>query len=1589
MLFPPVYDRDRRRRSRHGGEGGGFAGRRRRRRLATPLRTVGVELTRTTCCVEHPSQTQGFVGNCLWRALAASGTVAGTLRRAGLYDPRFEHDACGIGFVADAGGRATREIVDAALAALNRLRHRGAVAADLRSGDGAGMLLPLPQPFVLEQARRFGLLAGRSARAGLAMVFLSNDRADDGDRQRDLTRQLVEHACRAERLDLIGWRRVPVEPDALGDAARQSAPRIEQALIAVDPSVSDSDAEARCYRVRKRAEHAIKSARLRGYLASISFRTVTYKAMCAADQLAPFYPDLRDPAFVAPFAIFHQRYSTNTSPSWERAQPFRLLCHNGEINTIQGNVNRMRAREGQLGGDHLAPESVLAPVIDDDGSDSAMLDNALELLVRAGRDIRHALAMLVPSAWEGFDVDQGVRDFYRYHASLMEPWDGPAGLIFTDGVRVGAALDRNGLRPLRYAVGQDGLIACASEAGAVDLSGHGLVRRGKLGPGEMLCVDPERGGLQEDDTIKSWLAAQRPYGGWLEEQLRSVGTGEPTDEVPSDLTGRQVAFGYTKEEFTFVLRPMATQGHEPIFSMGDDTAPSVLAGSPRLLYSYFKQRFAQVTNPPIDHLRERLVMSLRTTLGPSPLLLSDGPPPARQLQLDSFLLYPSGLASLRKLGAPWVTKELDATFPVAEGPAGLRRACRRLGHEAERAVRAGAVILVVSDGGIAGDRAPVPALLAVGSVHQHLMRAGLRSRASLVAETDEAREVHHLVGLLGFGAQAVCPRLALQSITATAAAGHIKGEGVNAGAAQARFMQALEDGTLKVLAKMGISTIDSYQGAQIFEIMGLDDEVVETCFTGTPSPVGGATFADLGEEVLARHAIGFAAPAPALSSPGYFKHHKQGTEYHATNPDVVDALHDATAVRELAAAHALRRAVAGGPDGSGSASYERFARLVNDRPPTHPRDLLAISPSGPPVPLAEVEPAETIVRRFSSGAMSHGSIAAEAHETIAIAMNRLGGKSNTGEGGEDPARFRTRGSSIDRNSRIKQVASGRFGVTPEYCVFADELQIKMAQGSKPGEGGQLPGHKATEEIARLRHTQAGIALISPPPHHDIYSIEDLAQLIYDLKQVNPLAAVSVKLVAEAGVGTIAAGVVKGLADIVHIAGADGGTGASPLSSIKNAGMPWEIGLAETQQTLLLNDLRGRVRLRVDGGIKSGRDVVIAALLGADEYSFGTAALLAEGCIMVRTCHLDTCPAGIATQRPELRAKFAGTPEMLEAYLLHVAQEIRFILAGLGLRSLDQAIGRTELLAQRRSGDRRADRIDLSPLLHDDGPEPRRFQQVLPIQRPTSHLGDRLCHDALGAVRSGERARLSYPIENGDRSVGARLGGMLAREFGSDTPPGSATVAFTGAAGQSFGAFLTDGVEFELIGEANDYVGKGMGGGRIIVRPPADDAGDPHLLGNTVLYGATGGELFCAGKAGERFAVRNSGASAVVEGVGEHAAEYMTGGTLVILGPVGHNLGAGMTGGEVFVYDGGIRVPAMVNGELVDAHRLSGEHQLLAEQGLRLRALVERHAAYTRSALARAILDDWHQALHRFWRVAPKADVARIESQHEGTMAARA
>ncbi|MDQ4129569.1 MAG: glutamate synthase-related protein, partial [Actinomycetota bacterium] len=1129
--------------------------------------------------------------------------------------------------------------------------------------------------------------------------------------------------------------------------------------------------------------------------------------------------------------------------------------------------------------------------------------------------------MLIPAVWEGSRaLDPGVRDFYRYHSCLVEPWDGPAAIIFSDGRRVGAALDRNGLRPLRYLVCEDGYVIASSEVGAVRTDDRGSVRRERLGPGQMVCVDPDEGGLQEDNEIKQLLTTRAPYGQWLLEQMRTSASGQPVEVVsPGDVPRRQAAYGYTKEELTVILRAMATDSKEPTSSMGDDTPIPPVAQWHRPVFHYLKQRFAQVTNPPIDHLREHEVMSLRTLLGPRHPILTERPEAARLIELESFLLYPDGLQRLvLDADIPWPVTAVDATFPVAEGPRGMEVALLRLGDEVVDAVHGGSGIIVVSDVGCDELRARIPILLAVGAAHQRLLAEGLRTDTSIVAETNEARVTHDMACLLSYGADAIVPKLAFETFAHLADEGRIRGGDEFSGSdAQERYRTALEDGVLKIMSKMGISTVDSYRSAQIFEAVGLGDDVIDLCLAGTVSQLGGLSLEDLAEDVLAQHAAAFAHPevnGEALPSPGVVKFSRRGAEYHDINPDVVGALHDALglgkkpalppfsdgqealATPEERAAHLLNKATREGR----YELYERFAGLVEQRPYLAPRDLLTFAPTTP-VPLEEVETVDAIVPRFSTGAMSHGALSAEAHETLAVALNMLGGAANSGVGGEDPARYRTRGTLEDRNCRIKQIASGRFGVTPEYCAFADELQIKMAQGSKPGEGGQIPGHKVSEEIARLRHTQPGVTLISPPPHHDIYSIEDLAQLIYDLKQVNPDAAVSVKLVAEAGVGQIAAGVVKGLADVVQISGHDGGTGASPLSSILHAGLPWELGLAETQQTLRLNGLRGRVRIRVDGGFKTGRDVLVAALLGADEYSFGTAVLLAEGCILVRTCHRNTCPVGVATQRRDLRDKFEGTPEMVAAYLLFVAEEIRRGLAGLGLRSLEEAIGRVDLLRPREVQGR-ASRLDPTPLLVDVGDEPRRFTGHVPFQRPHSELGDQVFEDALETIFLGGLVEYVYDIRNSERTVGARIGGAIGLEFGETTPHGMARLRFHGEAGQSFGAFLTDGVELVLTGEANDYVGKGMGGGRIVIRPPSNDVGDPVLVGNTVLYGATGGELFVAGRAGERFAVRNSGATAVVEGTGDHTCEYMTNGVVVVLGPTGSNLGAGMSGGEAFVYD---------------------------------------------------------------------------------------
>ena len=1534
--------------------------------------------------------------------------------------PHRHHDACGIGFGADTSGEPSRWLVEAALEGLARVRHRGAVASDSRTSDGTGVLTPIP-------ARLFG------AGTGVAMLFVSPGAPDPTD--------ATNRAAAAEGLEVTGWRTPPTDPGALGELARLAAPEIRQCLLAAPAGWDGNQRERAAYRLRRRLGTDAPGT----YVASCSFRTITYKGLAAADALAGFYRDLASDDYTASFAMFHQRFSTNTQPSWERAQPFRGLCHNGEVNTISGNANHLAGR-GVFGtvAAGLGDEDLFHPLVDPEDSDSGMLDEAVELLVRGGRSAPHAVAMLIPEAWEGArDLAAGVRGFYAYHSALSEPWDGPAGVVFTDGIGVGAALDRNGLRPLRWAVCSDGLVAASSEAGAIDTTGHGTVRRGRLGPGRMLWVGPDPAptvapgtpGSQDssdvprprvvlhDRAIKDALAGAAPYATWAEDGFLAVHDAVSDDPVPDDLRVRQACFGYTREELAMVLRPMAEDAHEPTFSMGDDSPLPNLAGRPRPVHHYLRQRFAQVTNPPIDPLRERLVMSTRTLIGPRAPLLSGGPEATQLLALESFLVHPGTVEQLTSEPTnPFGHVTLDATFATDLGPAGL---AGRLGELVDAAVAAvgTAGVIVVDNGGISATRAPVPGALAVGAIHQALVARGVRESTSVVACCDDARDVHEVAVLVGYGADVVCPRLALATVASEADSSD-SADLVGPEARQ-RLLAALEAGVLKIMSKMGIATIDAYRGAQLFDSIGLDADVVRTCFGSTCATMGGVGFADLGADVLANHAHAYPGAAsdtggddePTLASPGYYRVRKGG-EPHGKSKEVVEALNDLAAsnppsgdqpggdqparervtlsvaaeapegdtsesVAAMASAHLLQRAIRA----NSTELYDTFARTVNERTPLEPHDLLGWEPAGPAVGLEEVEPPESIVTRFSTGAMSHGALSAEAHETLARAMNLLGARSNCGEGGEDPARFRTRGQGRDdTNSRTKQVASGRFGVTPEYLAHADEIQIKMAQGSKPGEGGQLPGHKVTTEIARLRHTQPGVGLISPPPHHDIYSIEDLAQLIFDLKQVNA-AEVSVKLVATEGVGTIAAGVAKALADTVHISGANGGTGASPLSSIKHAGMPWELGLAEAHQTLVANDLRHRVRLCVDGGFLTGRQVVTAALLGADNFSFGTAAMIAEGCIMLRACHRDTCKPGVATQRPQLRANFIGTPEGVATYFLFVAGEVRAILAELGLRSLDEAVGRTDLLVRRPSGDARVDALDPTALLApppSEGGPARHFVARTALQDPRSDLGDRLAADAFRALWEGDHTELHYPITNADRAVGAALGGAVALEFGTGAPLGSVVVHLDGAAGQSLGAFITAGVELRLTGEANDYVGKGMGGGRIVVVPPANDAsigaGDPSdtpavLAGNTCLYGATGGEVFIAGAVGERFAVRNSGADAVVEAVGDHCCEYMTGGTVVVLGRIGYNFGAGMTGGRAFVWDPEIdRLAARVNQDLVELERpdIGG----LAA----LRWLVEAHAEATGSLRATRLLDNWEAWSDQLWAVVPRRSAERVRSQ---------
>ncbi len=1443
-----------------------------------------------------------------------------------LYDPRFEHDACGVGFVARISGDADHAILRMALEAVERLAHRGAIAADGKSGDGAGLLTQLPRRLFAREAKKLGRV-GADDPLGVGMVFLPHGN--------EAPAAALERALEARGLEVLGWRPVPIDPGSLGTSARASLPLIRQILIRARPGGDPERFERELYLARKAFEREGHDA----YVCSLSCRTVVYKALCAASQLRAFYADLSDPVYETPLAVYHQRYSTNTFPSWGLAQPFRLLAHNGEINTLWGNRSRMRARETEL------PKEV-RPVLDEQGSDSTNLDEALELLARNGRDPVHGLSMLIVPAWEqaGAELGADLAEFYRYHLPLMEPWDGPAALAFTDGRYVGAALDRNGLRPCRFKVTSDGLVVAGSEVGVFELDPRCVVESDRLGPGQMLVVDTATGRVFHDREVKADLATRRPFARWAGARLpvprRARGQGEARDV--SGLTRLQLLYGLTAEDLRLVLGSMAETGKPPVWSMGDDTPIAPLARAPRSLYVFFRQRFAQVTNPAIDPIREACVMSLRTWLGGRPALLADGPQEPL-LELRSPVLDVGQLACLRRQREVKTT-ELACVFSVEGGT--LTGALDSLTRNAEAAVRDGARLLILSDRDASPVRAPIPMALAVGAVHHHLVRAGLRMRADLVVEAGDCCDDHHLAVLIGYGAGAVCPWLAL------ATAG---------GARVTALLAAFEAGLFKILSKMGISTVASYRGGQIFEILGLADEVVDRCFAGTPNRIGGLGFAALERALLQRHAAAFAAggrggtgDAKALPDHGLVRYRRgDGKEHHCWAPPMVRALQRSVGSEKSAA---------GAPD---PAAWEEFIRLAAECP-ARLRDLLDFVAAGPSLPLETVEPAESIVRRFITSPMSLGALSPEAHRTLTIAMNQLGARSNTGEGGEDPETYRVPPGGVRLDSKVKQVASGRFGVTTEYIARAEELEIKIAQGSKPGEGGQLPGHKVTELIARLRHAQPGIALISPPPHHDIYSIEDLAQLIYDLKRCNPRSKVGVKLVSEAGVGTIAAGVAKAYADFVFICGHSGGTGASALSSIKHAGSPWELGLAETQQVLIRNGLRSRIRVRADGGLMTGRDVMLAALLGAEEFGFGTAALVAMGCDMARQCHLNTCPTGIATQNPELRAKFRGTPEQVMRYFLHVAEEVRQLLATLGLRSLDEAVGRVDLLRQVHFP---AD-LDLSRLLVPvEGDAPRCLLERNDRPQSEEPVDEALLRNVLAQLSRGKRFQATLKINNRDRSIGARIAGELALRWGlAGLEPGTVELRFRGSAGQSFGAFCYTGMRLVLDGEANDYVGKGLSGGELILRPVGAARSAPRghvILGNVALYGATSGRLFAAGRAGERFAVRNSGAVAVVEGVGDHGCEYLTGGCVVVLGETGTNFGAGMTGGVAYVLDEDGAFPRRVNPGTVTWARADA-----ADLG-ELRTLVEEHERWTRSRRAAALLATWDTMRDSFWKVEPQ------------------
>jgi glutamate synthase (NADPH/NADH) large chain len=1519
--------------------------------------------------------------------------------RQGLYDPRNEHDACGVGFVVNIKGRKSHDIIGQGLKILENLDHRGAVGADPLMGDGAGCLIQTPDTLLHAWATREGKTLPAAGRYAVAMCFLPRDQA-----ARDHAVTHFGEVVAKEGQTLVGWRDVPTDTTGLGEAVIASMPVIRQAIVAASPAIKDQNAfERKILAIRKQILNNLRTLSERRkipglaelYMPSFSTRTVVYKGLLLATQVGSFYKDLRDPLCQSALALVHQRFSTNTFPSWKLAHPYRFLAHNGEINTVRGNVNWMQARRRSMSSDLIGPDlDKMWPIIPHGQSDTACIDNALEILVAGGYSLAHAMMMLIPEAWAGNPLmDAERKAFYEYYAALMEPWDGPAAIAFTDGRQIGATLDRNGLRPARYVITDDDHVIMASESGVLPVPDEKIVRKWRLQPGKMLLIDLEEGRIIDDAEIKAKLAGANPYAEWLKQtqfKLEDLPEGDDRRALPrpnnmEDLLRQQQTFGYTQEDINFFLEPMAREGDDPIGSMGTDTPIAVLSDKAKLLYHYFKQNFAQVTNPPIDPIREELVMSLVSMIGPRPNLLGHHAGNHYRLEVAQPILTNGDLEKIRTLddsqaGGAFRTKTIDTTWPAKDGAEGMERAVERICREATDAVLANDNILILSDREVSADRVPIPALLATAAMHHHLIRQGLRTSTGLVVETGEAREVHHFCALAGYGAEAINPYLAFETLE------QIRVEtamGLSAYDVRKNYIKAVSKGIMKVMSKMGISTYQSYCGAQIFDAIGLSSDFVEKCFTGTSTTIEGVGFAEIAAEAVARHRAAHGDNPiyrDMLDVGGDYQFRLRG-EAHAWTPETVANLQ-----------HAVR--------GNSLDKFTAFTRAIDDQSERllTIRGLMKFNFPEQGIPLDEVEPAKDIVKRFATGAMSFGSISREAHTTLAIAMNRIGGKSNTGEGGEESDRYVRLPNGDSERSAIKQVASGRFGVTTEYLVNADDIQIKMAQGAKPGEGGQLPGHKVDKTIARVRHSTAGVGLISPPPHHDIYSIEDLAQLIHDLKNVNSLARISVKLVSEVGVGTVAAGVSKARADHVTISGYEGGTGASPLTSLTHAGSPWEIGLAETQQTLVLNGLRGRISVQVDGGFRTGRDVVIGALLGADEFGFATAPLIAAGCIMMRKCHLNTCPVGVATQDPILRKRFTGTPEHVINFFFFIAEEVRALMAQLGFRTFNEMVGQVGKLEMRDAVEHwKAHGVDLSRILYQPAPKPG--VSIYNNEKQDHHLDKALDQELIAAstdaLANGSPVRIDRTVRNVNRTVGAMLSGEIARKYGHiGLPEDTISINLTGTAGQSFGAFLSRGVSLTLTGDANDYVGKGLSGGRVVVRQPPSSTRDPAeniIVGNTVLYGAIAGEAYFQGVAGERFAVRNSGAIAVVEGCGDHGAEYMTGGVVLVLGDTGRNFAAGMSGGIAYVYDPTARFKALCNMAQVDLEPIpatsadgpgrprqrsvsvddNGMGDPLSFDAERLRILVERHLLFTGSAKARALLDDWDAALKCFVKVMPR------------------